>query len=294
MSGYIRQSSGLIINGATIQDSHFNNEFNALADAFNGTTGHAHSGGAGDAPLITATGLASNAITTVKITDANVTYAKIQNVSATDKLLGRSTAGAGVIEEISCNALGRTILNTNAAGIRTAIGTVIGTDVQAYDPQLAALAAQTWDVYYVPLFLGATTVDKIYVDPFMQTGLSISSAPFWRFYTSSAASTQEFEWSGFLSYPTDKSYTLVLKAPFDGEITETVTKCATGTATATFKIDTTALGGTPNAVSSSEVAVNQSTDNEFSAGQSIVLTISSASSIGDMAFTIKYTRVLEE
>lgn len=44
--------------------------------------------------------LASNAVTTVKITDANITYAKIQNVSAENKLLGRSTAGAGVVEEI--------------------------------------------------------------------------------------------------------------------------------------------------------------------------------------------------
>ena len=39
-------------------------------------------------------------------TDA-VTYAKMQNVSATDKVLGRSTAGAGNVEEISCTAAGR-------------------------------------------------------------------------------------------------------------------------------------------------------------------------------------------
>lgn len=39
-----------------------------------------------------------------------VTYAKIQNVSATDRLLGRSTAGAGDIEEITCTAAGRALL----------------------------------------------------------------------------------------------------------------------------------------------------------------------------------------
>lgn len=40
-----------------------------------------------------------------------ITYAKIQNVSATDKLLGRSTAGAGDIEEITCTAAGRALID---------------------------------------------------------------------------------------------------------------------------------------------------------------------------------------
>jgi hypothetical protein len=41
------------------------------------------------------------AIVTNDITDANVTYGKIQNVSATSRLLGRVSVGAGVIEEIT-------------------------------------------------------------------------------------------------------------------------------------------------------------------------------------------------
>lgn len=39
-----------------------------------------------------------------------VTYAKMQDVSATDKLLGRSTAGSGDVEEITCTAAGRAVL----------------------------------------------------------------------------------------------------------------------------------------------------------------------------------------
>jgi hypothetical protein len=52
-----------------------------------------------------------------------ITYAKIQNVSATDKLLGRSTAGAGDVEEISCTAAGRAILDdVDSTAQRTTLG----------------------------------------------------------------------------------------------------------------------------------------------------------------------------
>jgi hypothetical protein len=51
-----------------------------------------------------------------------ITYAKIQNVSATDKLLGRSTAGAGDVEEITCTAAGRAILDDlDASAQRTTL-----------------------------------------------------------------------------------------------------------------------------------------------------------------------------
>lgn len=62
----------------------------------------------------------SNATT---IANDAVTYAKMQNVSATDKLLGRSTAGSGDVEEIACTAAGRAILDdADAAAQRVTIG----------------------------------------------------------------------------------------------------------------------------------------------------------------------------
>lgn len=62
-------------------------------------------------------------VTTAKIADSNVTYAKIQNVSATDRLLGRSSAGAGVVEEITCTAFGRSLIDdADAAAGRTTLG----------------------------------------------------------------------------------------------------------------------------------------------------------------------------
>jgi hypothetical protein len=52
-----------------------------------------------------------------------ITYAKIQNVSATDRLLGRSTTGAGDVEEITCTAAGRNLLDdADAAAQRTTLG----------------------------------------------------------------------------------------------------------------------------------------------------------------------------
>lgn len=62
------------------------------------------------------------------IDDDAVTYAKLQNVSATDKLLGRSTSGAGDVEEIPCTAFARLILDdADAAAVRATIGAGTGT-----------------------------------------------------------------------------------------------------------------------------------------------------------------------
>ena len=70
---------------------------------------------------------------TSNITDDAVTYAKIQNVSATNRILGRDSSGAGVIEEITPANL-RTMINvedgadvTDATNVNAA-GAVMNSD----------------------------------------------------------------------------------------------------------------------------------------------------------------------
>lgn len=89
-------------------------------------------------------------IATAEIADDAVTYAKIQNVSATDRLLGRSTAGAGDIEEITCTAAGRALLDdANAAAQRATLDVpsnaeaVLDTVFDAKGDILTASAADT-------------------------------------------------------------------------------------------------------------------------------------------------------
>ncbi len=79
---------------------------------------------------------------TADVINSSISYSKIQNVSATDKLLGRSTAGAGVVEEITCTSTARTLLDdATTSDMRTTLGVAIGSNVQAYDATLGALAA---------------------------------------------------------------------------------------------------------------------------------------------------------
>jgi hypothetical protein len=67
--------------------------------------------------------IGSGAVTTAKLGSAAVSYEKIQNVSATDRLLGRSAAGAGSVEEITCTAAGRALLDdADAAAQRATLG----------------------------------------------------------------------------------------------------------------------------------------------------------------------------
>lgn len=85
----------------TITEDSVNNEIDITIAA---TGGGVPDGDKGD---ITVSGGGS----TWGIDPDTVTYAKMQNISATDRILGRSSAGAGDPEEIPCTLAGRALLD---------------------------------------------------------------------------------------------------------------------------------------------------------------------------------------
>ncbi len=111
---------------ASLPDSGATGELRLTLDTgtiyyWDGDTWEVNTAGAAEITLtgdVTGSGTGSFATT---IGAKKVTYAKIQDVTATDKLLGRSTAGAGVVEEVTCTAAGRALLDdvTAAAQVTT-------------------------------------------------------------------------------------------------------------------------------------------------------------------------------
>lgn len=102
------ESDGLIIKGAFVGAPVTTAGVFAIGCEILGADGKAYrNAGTTASPVwqdtdsISTSEIADLAITTGKIAASAVTYAKVQNVSATDRLLGRKSTGAGVVEEIT-------------------------------------------------------------------------------------------------------------------------------------------------------------------------------------------------
>lgn len=105
-------------------------------------------------------GCTDGEVATSDVADDAVTYAKMQNVSATQRLLGRQTAGAGNIEEIAALSVDA---NANVV-VSTAALATNATDGFLYIPTCAGTPTGTPTTLTgrVPIIFD-TTNDKLYV-----------------------------------------------------------------------------------------------------------------------------------
>lgn len=93
----------------------------------------------------------------------------------------------------------------------------------------------------------------------------------------------------FVAKPANGDTKLLRPFPNGATITEVRTQSTSGTCTLTVKINSTALGGTANSVSTSEQGQAHSSANVLDADDNLVLTVSSNSSCAGMTVTISYT-----
>jgi hypothetical protein len=105
---------------------------------------------------------------------------------------------------------------------------------------------------------------------------------------SSAALNVGFTWS-FIGTTTARDYPILLKAPYAFRITETTAKGASGSAAATVKIDTVALGGSAHTVTSTEETFARTSSNVVSRDTDVIVTFAAGSV--DPQITIKGQRI---
>ena len=96
----------------------------------------------------------------------------------------------------------------------------------------------------------------------------------------------------FIKTPADGTERVILKAGYVFSITEVTTISTSGTCTLAVSINGLALGGSSNAVSTSEVSEAHSTDNAVSIGDDVEITISSNSSCENLSISLTGTRYL--
>lgn len=125
MTGYTRQSTAGIQDGAVISANDLNNEFDLLATSF-ASGGHNHDGSPGEGPQITSAGLAAGAVIESKILNGAVTTDKIVNFAITEDKLGANSVSKGKMadDSVGTNELDETDSYT-VAGLTINSGTLV-------------------------------------------------------------------------------------------------------------------------------------------------------------------------
>lgn len=227
---------------------------------------------------------ASADVASATTTDIGAVTSNFVRITGTTTITSLGTATAGILRLVYfAGALTLThnatsLILPGAANITTAAGAAM---------IAISLGSGNWRVpIYQPASgkaIIAPAFSEITGKPTTLSGYGITDA-------AAISQTDESFYGVILNSLSDRDYRIVLKAAHGGTVTETTTRCVSGTATATFKVNTSALGGTANSVSSSEQSQAHASANTFAAGDDIVITISASAACVDMSFSIKYTR----
>jgi len=198
MTGYTFTTAAQISTGLTVLASTYTTEFTALQSAFSATTGHNHDGSSGGgAPIALATAVTGTlpianggtASTTASAARTALGLAIGTNVQAYDADLaaiagltsaadkGIQFTGSGTAATYDLTAAGKALLDdADASAQRTTLGLVIGTDVQAQDAELSAIAGLTSAADKLPYFTGSGTAALADLPSYGRTLIANASA----------------------------------------------------------------------------------------------------------------------
>lgn len=95
-----------------------------------------------------------------------------------------------------------------------------------------------------------------------------------------------------IGVPTEADYVIIQNNDVEREIYETLTDCDSGTCTVTFKINSTALGGSAHSASSTESVISRTTSNILGVGDDLVATVSSNSGTQMLRLNAKTSRTI--
>ncbi|HVT27658.1 MAG TPA: hypothetical protein VHE81_06530 [Lacipirellulaceae bacterium] len=193
----------------------------------------------------------------------------------------QSPVDATALNEIATNGA---LLNQNLSELTKAVGSLASIVL----PVTNGGTNKSSFTAYAPICGGTTTTGAL------QSVASVGTAG--QLLTSNGAGAlPTFETfvdgiGGLFAFPDNGVYKIWLNSPFSGTVTSTTTICTSGSCTATFRVNTSSMGGPSNSVSTSEQTISRTSSNTFNVGDDLTILIQSNSSCQGMSFMISYTR----